>query len=227
MTGAEPRCAPSPGMALEERMGLADRLRQETLNWHRRAERSGFVKELLQGGVSRQSYALFLRNLLPAYAQMEAALQQHRRTPGLCHIARPEVHRAAAIEADLRSLSGTDWRETLPLLATAKDYAERVGVAAEGDGTRLLGHAYVRYLGDLNGGRIIRSCLIRSLKLSPESLAFYSFADIDDVEGFKTDYRAGFDRAGSEIGDIASVVDEAVIAFRLNIELSEAVAASG
>jgi heme oxygenase len=35
--------------------------------------------------------------------------------------------------------------------------------AAEGDGTRLIAHAYTRYLGDLSGGQILQRLLARSL----------------------------------------------------------------
>ena len=212
-------------LSLDPAMGLADRLRDHTSAWHRRAERSGIVHELLHGRVSRQGYALFMRNLLPAYRQLEAALEQHRDSAGIRHIARPETYRVAAIESDLRALCGTRWQTALPLLPPARDYAEHVAQAAAGEGVRLIAHAYVRYLGDLNGGRIIRQCLMRAPGLEPEALAFYEFLDIQELERFKITYRASFDLAAIEITDVESVIEEAVTAFRLNVEVSEAVAA--
>ena len=213
---------PNPGT------GLADQLRDHTMTWHRRAERSGIVHDLLHGRARRHAYALFLRNLLPAYRQLETALEQHRDATGIRHIARPETYRVAAIESDLHALCGAEWRATLPLLTPARHYAEQIAMAAAGNGTALIGHAYVRYLGDLNGGRILRQCLTRSLRLGPEALAFYDFPDfldIQELERFTLEYRTGFDRAASEISDIQSVIEEAVIAFRLNVDLSEAVVA--
>lgn len=207
--------------------GFADQLRDRTRSWHQRAERSGVVHELLRGRVTRQRYALFLRNLLPAYQQLEAALEQHRQAPGVHHVARSETYRAAALASDLEALCGPRWQSSLPLLAPGRDYAEQIAHAAEGDGIRLLGHAYVRYLGDLNGGRIIRQCLLRALGLTAEALAFYDFPEIQDLERYKLVYRAGFDQAADEIEDVGSVIEEAVTAFCMNVALSEAVALAG
>lgn len=205
--------------------GLADQLRDRTRSWHQRAERSGVVHALLHGRASQEGYALFLRNLLPAYRQLEAALAQHRESPGVRLVTRPETFRSAAIESDLMSLCGSSWRTTLPLLTPARVYAEQIADAAQGDGSRLIGHAYVRYLGDLNGGRIIRQCLMRAPGLGPEALAFYDFPDIQDLERFKAEYRAGFDQAANETREVTRVIEEAVTAFRMNVAVSEAVAA--
>ena len=205
--------------------GLADQLRDHTHGWHRSAERSGIVRMLLRGLVSRHGYALYLRSLLPAYQQMEAALQRHRQAPGIRWIARSETYRAAAIESSLEALCGPQWSDALPLLSAATDYAERIADAAHGDGLRLIGHAYVRYLGDLNGGQILRGCLIRSPGLEPEALTFYDFPDIHDLQRFKDEYRAGFDKAAAELVDADEVIAEAIIAFQLNIAVSESVAA--
>ena len=62
--------------------GLAQALRQATAALHRQAERSGFVEQVLRGEVTRPAYALYLRNLMPAYAAMERGLERHRGTPG-------------------------------------------------------------------------------------------------------------------------------------------------
>ena len=85
--------------------------------------------------------------------------------------------------------------------------------------------AAVRTLGDLSGGQIVGDLLRRSLGLPEEALSFYRFSAIADIAAYKTDYRQALDAAGAEIADPAAVVAEAALAFRLNIALSEAVAA--
>ena len=55
---------------------LANTLRERTQALHTRAERSGIINDVLRGKASRYGYALFLRNLLPAYRQMEAGLER-------------------------------------------------------------------------------------------------------------------------------------------------------
>lgn len=204
--------------------GLADALRDHTQAWHRQAERSGIIRALLRGQASRQAYALLLRNLLPAYQQLEMALDEHRQALGLRQIARAEVYRTPAIVADLNALCGYDWRQTVPVLTAGRVYAARIDSLAGKEA--LIGHAYVRYLGDLNGGQIIRQRLVHSPGLEPEALGFYVFPAIADVRAFTAEYRASFDQAGVEIAQPQTVLAEAGLAFELNIALSEAVAAA-
>jgi heme oxygenase len=180
----------------------------------------------LTGRASVAAYALFLRNLLPAYEAMERGLDRHRAAPGVRLVARREVFRGAALAADLEALHGAGWRDDLPVLPAARRYADRVAAATVGGGAGLIAHAYVRYLGDLNGGRVMKTLLARSLGLGPHLLAFYDFPEIADLASFKADYRQGLDSAEAEIGDVDAVVEEGFAAFELNIAVSDAVAAA-
>jgi heme oxygenase len=112
------------------------------------------------------------------------------------------------------------------VLSAGRSYARRITRVAVGEGTRLIGHAYARYLGDLSGGQILARLLGRSLGLGPGTLAFYDFPDIPDADGFKAELRAALDWAAPLLADPEAVVDEALCAFRLNIALSEAVEAA-
>jgi len=207
----------------ETKVSLAAAFRQRTRLLHTRAERSGIVREVLTGQVSRKGYSLFLRNLLPAYAEMEAGLQNRRHLSAFQELARPEIYRADAIIADLTALCGPRWSCLLPILPVSELYAMRVAKLAEGDGFGLLAHVYVRYLGDLNGGRILKDLLVRSLDLEPEALSFYDFPGVADLETFKTGYRAAIDRSAHQIKDLETVIKEAAEAFEFNIQVSEAV----
>jgi heme oxygenase (biliverdin-producing, ferredoxin) len=128
----------------------------------------------------------------------------------------PALARGAALEADLRALAGATWRTRIPLLASAKDYAQRIDQASP---SQLLAHAYVRYLGDLNGGQIIRRLLRDSLALGDAQLGFYAFPEIDDIESFREDFRAALDALAAQL-DAESVVDEALRAFALATRVS-------
>jgi heme oxygenase len=190
---------------------------------HTQAERSGIVRQILTGRVSRRGYSLFLRNLLPVYEQMEAELRNLGHVSSFQGLTRPELYRAESIKADLTALCGPAWLDLLPILPASKLYAMRVAAAAGGDGSALLAHVYVRYLGDLNGGRILKDLLVRSLGLEPELLSFYDFPGITDLEGFKIAYRAEIDRSAHRVTDMNSMLEEGVEAFELNIRVSEAV----
>jgi heme oxygenase len=177
----------------------------------------------LRGEASRDGYILLLRNLLPAYRAIEQGLDRHRHSPMLGVIADYRLERAPAIEADLNELCGKRWRRQVPLLAAGKLYASRIAKAAEGGGSRLIAHAYTRYLGDLSGGQILQRLLARSLQLRPSQLSFYDFPRFSDLDALKADYRAALDAAGEHAGDRDAVVDEAAAAFSHNIALSCAV----
>lgn len=222
---ARPCLARSPRAEVRP-VGLATALRARTRALHVQAERSGIVRDLLRGRASREGYALLLRNLVPAYREMETGLERLRHAPGVRVAADPALYRARALESDLAALAGPAWCRALPLLPDGARYAARVAAAAEGDGTRLIGHAYARYLGDLSGGQILRRLLARSLGLGPGSLRFYDFPAIADPEAFKAGCRAGLDRAALEIDDMDAVVEEAAVAFELNIAVSKAVQAA-
>jgi heme oxygenase len=174
------------------------------------------------GRGQRVGYVLLLRNLLPAYRALEQGLEHHGASPVFAGLAWPALFRASALERDLDVLAGPDWPRTIELLPEGKRYADVVTAASIGAGHGLLAHAYTRYLGDLSGGQVIGRLLGRSLGMTEEALSFYRFAAIEDPDAFKREFRRALDAAGPLV-DGASVVEEAVTAFELNIALSEAI----
>jgi heme oxygenase len=219
MTGTAQADAPA---LLPDGLAAAFRVRVRAL--HDEAERSGIVQDILRRRGTAAGYALLLRNLLPVYRAMERGLERHRGGKLLRDLADPVVFRASAIESDVVVLAGAGWDHTLPLLPEAQVYARRIAEAAEGDGSLLIAHAYARTMGDLSGGQILRRLL--AAIVPPAALSVYAFPDIADMTTFKADYRAAIDRAGRVVANPEAVVEEAAVAFRLNIDLSEAVRVS-
>jgi heme oxygenase len=199
---------------------LLGALRERTRDLHTQAERSGIIADILHGRAARDGYALMLRNLLPVYRQLEQQLARFAGSPLVGPIVRPELARTGAIAADLSSLSVDI--SALPVLPATASYVQKIGQASRGDGGRLIAHAYVRYLGDLSGGQIVKGLLATLLNLPPEALSFYDFPAIADIAAFKSEFRAAIDRAGDESGDFDAIVEEGTLAFELNIELSVA-----
>ena len=211
---------PSPDSATP---GVVTSLYLSTKTLHAEAERTGIIRDMLRGDVSRTGYVTLMRNLWPAYAALEQGLDRHRTTPALQPLAAYRLDRAPAIAADLDALAGSDWPDRWPLLPEGAAYADRIATAAEGDGARLIAHAYTRYLGDLSGGQILRRLLARSLALRDDELSFYDFKSFADPAALKTDYRNALEAAGRLAADPAAIVAEGATAFSLNIALSCAV----
>lgn len=190
---------------------------------HRRAEKSGVIEDILRARSTRYKYALFLRNLLPAYEQLEKGLNRHRRSPGVRLLAQPALFRAPSLRSDLGVLFGRSWADRLPLLPAGRRYCHQIIEAAAGEGERLVGHAYTRYLGDLNGGQVIKKLLVRTLGVEPGGLTFYDFSGIDDLDQARRAFRSAIDQSGYEVSDTEAIVEEAAVAFQLNISLSKSV----
>jgi heme oxygenase len=209
-----------PDSAALRQDDLLAAMRAGTRALHVEAERSGFVHDLLKGHATRAGYALWLRNLHPVYATMERGLDGLSGTPSFAGLAMPPVYRAAAIASDLAAVCGPAWFTQVPSLDAGAAYAARLA-AVSGDPLRLAAHAYVRYLGDLNGGLVVGRLVARSLGLGTEALAFYTFSA--DTTVLERAYRQALAQAGEAPGDVAAAVEEAVLAFRHNIALSEAV----
>ncbi len=204
-------------------VSLTERMRDRTRVLHAQAERSGVINDVLRGRASRHAYALMLRNLVPAYERLEAALETHRDSFPVRCVARRELYRSAALASDLSQIIGSDWAGTLPLLPAGEAYALRIAAAARGDGVRLIAHAYTRYLGDLSGGQVLKCLLGRSLGLAPQELSFYEFPKIADAEKFKKDYKTTLDETAAALAESEPIIVEAIAAFELNIAVSEAV----
>jgi heme oxygenase (biliverdin-producing, ferredoxin) len=201
---------------------LSDMLRERTRRLHAMAERSGVFADILQRKVNRSSYALLLRNLLPAYECLEAELSIRRTHPVLGVFANRSLRRSDRLRNDLRNIEGPGWERSVPLLKSGSAYAISIERAAAGDGLRLASHAYVRYFGDLSGGQVLKQLLRKSLSLSADALTVYSFPDTD-MKTLKGELRAALDHAGRISDDPHMLVVEAMTAFEHNIGVSREV----
>ncbi len=214
--------------------GFSAVLREATADVHRQAERAGFIADLLRGRATREGYALFLRNLVPVYAALEAALDLHvgdlhagdaGHAGDMSHagvpaaFADPRLRRLPSLLADLDALAGPRWERTMPALPEADAYAR--AIRDVGHGHRLTAHAYARLLGDLSGGQILKPLLARLYGIGPEALAFYDFPALADLHAPKMAMRAALDAVPPDGAD--AFVTEAIAAFGHNIALSNAV----
>lgn len=197
---------------------LSARLRDETADVHEAAERSGFMTRLLDGGLPVAAYVQLIGQYLPIYRSLEAAGDRLGDDPVAGPFARAQLARCHALETDLVSLAGTDWAANVRVTEATDEYAARIDAACSEWSGLFVAHHYVRYLGDLSGGQIIRRILRRTYDLADDrGLSFYVFDDIDNGVQFKKQYRTQLDATGLDTAECDRIVAEARRAFQLNL----------
>jgi heme oxygenase len=205
---------------------LSHRLRTETRALHASAERSAFMSVLLRGRMQRDAYSALLRNLHPIYAAMEPELARHSKHPVIAPVYLPALWRTGALERDLVVLHGAAWRDEIEPQAVTARYVDRLRA---GGPETLLSHAYVRYLGDLSGGQMLRDIVARSMNLTNgDGAEFYDFGDPAQTRALTESFRKGLQSIALDDAGIDAVVEEAKLAFEMHRSLFDGLAhASG
>jgi heme oxygenase len=205
--------------------GFADRLRTATAALHAAAERAGIMRALLGGRLGQGAYCGLLRNLYEIYAALETALDRHAAHPRLVPLMLPGLARRMALAADLRALHGERWPVEIGTAAATARYVERLRELEASRPGLLVAHAYVRYLGDLSGGQILRRIVAESLRLERgNGTAFYDFGD--EAGALAERFRAGLDAIGPAEPEAGDILAEAERAFALHITLFDELAAA-
>lgn len=154
-------------------------LKDFTKDLHHEAETTAFAKTLLGGKITKEQYADYLYQMLAIYDPLE--FYSHRqgffdRMPGLPRI--------GAIYRDFQEIEDRNTHyELLPSTLNYHMYLIHLG----NDRTRkhlIKAHLYVRHMGDLFGGQIIKK------QVPYTGHAFYQFDNADEL---KTQIRAELD----------------------------------
>lgn len=142
-------------------------LKELTWEHHKNAERQKFVKVMFGGSIDSRLYAEFLFNQFNAYDVLEAMSMAH----GLFNDM-PDIRRAPKIYEDFKEL----WQdETLPVIKQSTQFYIEYLKTIMHNPTALMAHVYVRHMGDLSGGQMIR-------KKVPGLGKMFDFQDIDKTK---------------------------------------------
>jgi len=169
-------------------------LKELTWEHHKNAERQEFVKVLMSGNIDPKVYATYLWNQFPQYEILEVMAMGHGLFDNTF-----EILRSKAILEDFRELWPKDEKPPQHTMATKKYLTHMKTIMNDPD--KLMAHIYVRHMGDLSGGQMIK-------KKVPGSGKFYQF-DVD-IQEIKEAIRA-------KTND--SMADEAKICFDYATEL--------
>jgi heme oxygenase len=205
---------------------LSEALKSGTAISHTQAEDVHFVKNFIRGIIDRELYAQLVGDLLHVYAALEQALDQHAPNHfSPCHFPK-QLDRSAALQEDVDF-----WHTTSipPISPATQDYIDRIRLCCQTNPLLLLAHAYTRYLGDLSGGKILARVARRALNLKPneDGLAFYEFPNVESAKLFKDEYRKCLNQLQLTQTQIHQLVQEANIAFGLNMRIFEELDVAG
>lgn len=146
-------------------------LRELTKEAHRSAERTSFMNRMLKKEITPEQYYVYIKNQLFVYTTLE----YYASEAGVFDEKMSEIMRGPALLEDVMEMELENDFEEAPILNASYEYVKYIqGIQKEY--SRLLAHVYVRHMGDLSGGQIIK-------KLVPGPTNLYEFGeDVDDLK---------------------------------------------
>ena len=123
-------------------------IKKLTLEQHKNAERQEFVKTLMSGSIDKNLYATYLYNQYHCYRALE-----DRGNENKLFVDTPGLQRAELIRKDFHAL--WEFPDPPTITNSTVEYMKHIEFIKE-DAQSLYAHIYVRHLGDLSGGQMIR-----------------------------------------------------------------------
>jgi len=144
-------------------------LKKMTKSKHSNAERSWFASLMISGKITKEQYAVYLKQQFQCYNALENRFNSSQSIESLPN----KLKRAAEINHDLKDSNVAI--EDIPIFESTKKYVEYITHTCPEK--LLYAHVYVRYLGDLKGGQMIA-------KKIPGSGQYYKFENSEKLELF-------------------------------------------
>lgn len=191
---------------------LSAALHDSTMEAHEQAEHATFITKLMNGEGTADGLVALLRQSLPVYEALEDECRAIGTDPRIAAILDPRLDRTDSLRADLEAhaLEGRSCDVIVPAVA---DYVVELR-ACSGNPAAMIGHHYVRYLGDLSGGQIVKTMVRRHYGLE-DGLTFYEF-DIPKPKVYKDNYRDALNTLPLSEDERREALDAATRAFELN-----------
>jgi heme oxygenase len=207
-------------------MSLALKLREGTSQNHNEAEQAGFIRCFMKGVLEKETYTRQIVAFYYLYSAMEEGLEKNKDDKILSKIYFPELKRKEAIESDLEYFLGKKWKEKIHISKATQDYIDRIYKISFEKPYLLVAHSYVRYLGDLSGGQILKKIASKALGIEAHAgLDFYEFPLIISPNEFKKSYREALDSLPTNESQQDEILNESRLVFTMNknifLELEE------
>ncbi|XP_038639636.1 LOW QUALITY PROTEIN: heme oxygenase 1-like [Scyliorhinus canicula] len=201
---------------------LSEALKLATKESHELAENSEFMRNFQKGQVTRDQFKLLLESLYFIYTALEEEIERNKDHPAFAPLYFPsELHRKEALEQDLEYFHGPGWRSRIECPRATGKYVSQIQEVGRREPELLVAHAYIRYMGDLSGGQVLKKVAQKALQLpsTGEGLAFFTFDRVTNATKFKQLYRSRMNTLEINRETKERVLDEANRAFLLNVEV--------
>ena len=202
---------------------LSARLRAETRDLHVQAERSGIMAAFLRGQLPLEGYGALMVALQAIYEALEQGLECNATHPAIAALRHPGLARSSALASDVAVLRRVGCAP-LEAAVEAQAYAAHLRHLGTEDPIRLIAHAWLRYLGDLNGGRVLERVVRDRLGVPSGAMSFYRFPALADPAAAAIAWRLALDNLALADDVQSALVTEASDGFRRHIALFEALA---
>ena len=167
-------------------------LKELTSTKHEEIEAMPFTQYMLSGKITNEDYAKYLFQMLQVYQAIEEVASKLNVLDDM-----PELPRYYFINHDYEELVGKNI--THMVFQSTKEYCDYIRTIT--DSKKIIAHMYVRYMGDMAGGQMIK-------KLVPGSGLFYDFKNIRELICI---FR-------KKLSD--DMAEEAILAFNYNIAIT-------
>lgn len=202
-------------------------LRASTAEVHKEAEARPFMQAFFAGVLPRDAYVGWLARQWHLYRTLETGLDALPPSAPEHGLVPKVLHRAGRIEDDLDHLAGGDWSNDDHLTPTTRAYVDRIrSVYAFPAG--LVAHAWLRYMGNIGGRDVLRRLVAGSIGADDgdgRGFAFTDYSAVGEIRPFFADLHGKLDALPLSDVDKARAVAEANAGFRLNIDLTDELAA--
>lgn len=169
-----------------------DNLKNLTKTEHRNAERTAFMSRLIKKNITPEQYYVYIKNQAYVYS----VLEHYADILGIFDGDMINLKRSVPLFEDCLDMEIKRQFANAPILPASKKYVDYIEEIQK-DKDRLFAHIYVRHMGDLSGGQIIK-------KLIPGPTNLYEFEG--DTEDLKNKIR-------EKLHD--GLVDEAKVCFTM------------
>ncbi|MGL5311842.1 MAG: heme oxygenase (biliverdin-producing) [Peptostreptococcaceae bacterium] len=200
-------------------MDLITKIRKNTAALHSAAEHSGFIKRIVDGNASKESYAEYLFNLSAMYKAIEDTIESNSSNEVVKDFVTKELYKYELIQKDLEHLIG-DELDSMELLPSTVAFIERIKEIDKNAPELIVAYAYTRFIADLFGGRTFVALLSVNYKVGPEGLNYYKCDDIKDIRAYVMNYASKINNMSltKELED--KLINEVSNAYIYNLAIS-------